>query len=129
MQIREKRGRCPTGEAVITKAGSLQAEYVIHAVGPVWRGGDYQEDDLLENAYWNSLKLASEYQLKTIAFPALSIGAYGYPLERAAKIALSSITKFLQNHCDQFEEVRMVFFEEFEYKAFIDEYRHCAPGI
>ena len=90
-------GGCPTGEAVITTAGKLPAKYVIHAVGPVWRGGQNNEDQLLASAYLNSLKIAEKYNLKTIAFPNISTGVYRFPKERAAKIALQTIINFLKN--------------------------------
>lgn len=90
-------GSCPTGEAVITTAGKLPAKYVIHAVGPVWRGGQNNEDQLLASAYLNSLKIAEKYNLKTIAFPNISTGVYRFPKERAAKIALQTIINFLKN--------------------------------
>ncbi len=90
-------GGCPTGEAVITTAGKLPAKYVIHAVGPVWRGGQNNEDQLLASAYLNSLKIAEKYNLKTIAFPNISTGVYRFPKERAAKIALQTVINFLKN--------------------------------
>lgn len=91
MQIRQKQGGCPTGEAVMTTAGNLPAKYVIHTVGPVWNGGHQQEDQLLENCYRNSLALASEYNISSIAFPNISTGIYGFPKDRAAQIAISTI--------------------------------------
>jgi len=83
-------GGCPTGEARITRGYRLPARYVIHAVGPVWQGGDHGEDRLLANCYRNSIRLAEEQQLTSIAFPAISCGIYGYPLDAAASIALES---------------------------------------
>ncbi|MEN8139356.1 MAG: O-acetyl-ADP-ribose deacetylase [Bacteroidota bacterium] len=87
-------GGCATGQAVITTAGDMPAKYVIHTVGPVWRGGEQNEDALLVNAYRNSLKLAVEKGLKTIAFPNISTGVYGFPKDRAAKIAVSTVNNF-----------------------------------
>jgi O-acetyl-ADP-ribose deacetylase len=81
-------GGCPTGEARITRGYRLPAKHVIHTVGPVWRGGTYGEPDLLASCYRNSLRLAVENGIKTIAFPAISCGVYGYPVDQAAKIAL-----------------------------------------
>ena len=78
-------GGCPTGEARITKGYQLPAKYVIHTVGPVWRGGHQQEDELLRNCYVNSMKLAAENHVKTIAFPSISTGAYGFPIELRSK--------------------------------------------
>ncbi len=97
MQECIKIGGCPTGEARITSAGRLPARFVIHAVGPVWHGGGRGEAELLASAYRSSLRLAEEHQLATIAFPSISTGAYGYPLEEAAPIALRTVAAhFLQ---------------------------------
>ena len=90
----------PTGEAVITKGYNLPAKYVIHTVGPIWRGGNNNEDELLAKSYRNSLELAAKHNIKTIAFPSISTGAYRFPLERAAKIALTEILKFLNEGHD-----------------------------
>jgi O-acetyl-ADP-ribose deacetylase len=89
---------CATGEAKITKGYFLPAKWVIHTVGPVWQRGQKKEDDLLASCYKKSLEIAREYAIKTIAFPAISTGAYNFPPERAAKIAVSEITKFLQEN-------------------------------
>ena len=96
-KIVERQGGCPTGEAVITTAGNMPARYVIHTVGPVWHGGMNNEDQLLANAYSNSLRLAVDNGVKTIAFPNISTGVYGFPKERAAKIAIKTVRKFLEN--------------------------------
>ncbi|CEK16551.1 predicted phosphatase, C-terminal domain of histone macro H2A1 like protein [Chthonomonas calidirosea] len=90
-------GGCPTGEARITKGYRLPARYVIHAVGPVWYGGDRGEDALLASCYRHSLRLAKEHGVRTIAFPAISTGAYRFPLERATRIALKEVADFLQH--------------------------------
>lgn len=89
---------CETGEAKITKGYKLPAKFVIHAVGPVWRGGNNNEKDTLASCYRNCLKLASEYNLKTIAFPSISTGAYRFPLEYASEIALTEIMRFLKSN-------------------------------
>jgi O-acetyl-ADP-ribose deacetylase (regulator of RNase III) len=102
-------GGCETGEAVITTGGNLRARYVIHTVGPVYRGGERGEAKLLENAYRNSLRLASEKGLRSIAFPSISTGAYGYPMEAAAEIALRTAIDYLREH-DDIELVRFVLF-------------------
>jgi O-acetyl-ADP-ribose deacetylase (regulator of RNase III) len=91
-------GGCPTGEARITRGHDLAAGHVIHAVGPVWRGGTRGEPDLLAACYRNSLRLAAEHRLKTVAFPAISCGAYGYPIRRAALVAIREIREFLRKH-------------------------------
>lgn len=87
---------CDTGEAKLTKGYELPAKYVIHTVGPVWCGGQRDEDRLLASCYSNSLKLAGENRIRTIAFPSISTGAYRFPVDRAAKIALREITDFLK---------------------------------
>jgi len=88
-------GGCPTGEARITRGYKLPARYVIHTVGPIWRGGNAGEDALLAGAYRNSLRLADDHKLRTIAFPAVSTGVYGFPADRAARIAFSTIVEAL----------------------------------
>lgn len=95
--LRECRtlGGCATGDAKITRGYRLKAKHVIHAVGPVYRGGRHGEADLLASAYRRSLELAAEYRLKSVAFPAISTGAYGYPIEEAARIALRTIIHFM----------------------------------
>lgn len=90
-----RQGGCPTGEAVITGAGRLPARYVIHTVGPVWRGGTHGEPGLLASCYRRSLELAVAHGCKTVAFPNISTGVYGYPKEGAARIAVSTVTSFL----------------------------------
>ncbi|MBR5430721.1 MAG: O-acetyl-ADP-ribose deacetylase [Firmicutes bacterium] len=89
-------GGCPVGQAKITGGYDLPAPYVIHTVGPIWRGGDKGEARKLACCYYNSLKLASEYQLATIAFPAISTGVYGYPKEQAAAIAVKTVAAYLE---------------------------------
>lgn len=96
MEECRKLGGCPTGQAVVTGAGRLPARYVIHAVGPVWRGGRHHEEDLLASAYAACLVKANELGLKSIVFPALSTGAYGYPLSDAARVALRTVISRLQ---------------------------------
>ncbi len=91
-------GGCPTGKAKITKGYQLPANYVIHTVGPIWRGGAADEASTLKSCYQQSLGLATEYQVKTIAFPAISCGVYGYPLDQAARIAIDTITDYLSGH-------------------------------
>lgn len=100
MKIVNKQGGCPTGEAVFTSAGNLPAKYVIHTVGPIWNGGKKNEDMLLKNCYINSLKIADELMVSSISFPNISTGVYGFPKERAAKIAINAVknykSKFIQ---------------------------------
>jgi O-acetyl-ADP-ribose deacetylase (regulator of RNase III) len=91
-------GRCPTGEARLTKGYRLKARHVIHAVGPVWHSGKQGEDSLLASAYRSSLDIAEREGLATIAFPAISTGVYAFPLERATKIAVNTVADFLRTH-------------------------------
>ena len=102
-------GGCPTGQAVITRGYRLLAKWVIHTVGPVWRGGSAGEDALLASCYRNSLALAAQHNLHTIAFPAISTGAYGFPLEQATRIAVTEVKKFLEQDTS-IEEVIFVCF-------------------
>lgn len=95
IKIRERQGGCKTGEAVITTGGNLPAKFVIHTVGPVWNGGKNNEENLLASAYRNSLQLAIENKIKTIAFPNISTGIYHFPKERAAQVAIKTIKDFL----------------------------------
>lgn len=107
---------CPTGEARITKGYRLRASYVIHAVGPVYRGRPH-DADLLANAYRNSLLLASQYQLTTVAFPSISAGAYRYPLDQASLIALQTVIAYLDQHSD-IALVRFVLWEQQAYRIY-----------
>ncbi|HNY43736.1 MAG TPA: O-acetyl-ADP-ribose deacetylase [Bacteroidales bacterium] len=93
-----KLNGCETGEAKITLGYNLPAKYVIHTVGPVWRGGNNKEAELLANAYINSLKIAAEKQFKTIAFPSISTGVYSFPIDKATKIAVTETIKFLEQN-------------------------------
>ncbi len=115
-KIRARQGGCPTGEAVITTGGKLKAKYVIHTVGPVWSGGNQNENLLLGNAYHNSLTLAKDKGIRSISFPSISTGAYRFPIYDAARIALSSVREFLKEH--DFEEVRFILFSERDLKAY-----------
>lgn len=115
--IRKKSGGCPTGEAVITTAGELPASKVIHTVGPVWRGGKYNEALLLRSAYENSLRLAEKHNLASIAFPNISTGVYGYPLEAAADIAIETVLNF-KNHAGSVQQVLFVCFETLSYDIY-----------
>ena len=119
IKIREKQGGCKTGEAVITTGGNLDAKYVIHTVGPIWRGGADGEPELLANCYRNSLKLAVENGIKTISFPSISTGGYGYPEEKAARIALGTVIEFLKDS-DHFDEVVFVLFSPRTYQNYAD---------
>ena len=115
--IKEKQGECEPGNAVITAGGNLPARYVIHAVGPIWHGGDKKEDALLANAYINSLKIAMNYSIKSIAFPNISTGVYGFPKERAAKIAINSVSDFISSQ-HTIMEILFVCFDEENYEIY-----------
>lgn len=108
---------CPTGQAVISTAGQLPAKYVIHTVGPIWQGGLHQEAALLAACYRNCLTIAVEHECRSIAFPAVSTGVYGYPLDQAAEVTLSTIAEFLDQH-NQPVEVKIVLHSEGAYGAF-----------
>jgi O-acetyl-ADP-ribose deacetylase (regulator of RNase III) len=108
---------CPTGSAVISTAGKLPAKHVIHAVGPVWGGGNRGEAELLEAAYHRCLELAVEHNCRGIAFPSLSTGAYRYPIDLAARVALSTAIEFLRNN-DLPERIIFVLFDQGAYGAF-----------
>ena len=110
-------GGCPTGEARITAGYDLRAKHVIHTVGPVWNGGTREEAERLANCYRNSLTLASEHGVKSIAFPSISTGVYGYPSGKAAKVAVTTVTKWLQNP-GSVELVRFVCFSGGDYDAY-----------
>lgn len=110
-------GYCPTGQAVITTGGNLKAKYVIHAVGPIYRNGHQGEDKLLASAYRASLQLARDRGLKSLAFPSLSTGAFGYPLEEAAAIALAAVRDFVLGQ-EGIELVRFVLFDRRTYEAY-----------
>ncbi len=110
-------GACPTGEARITTGGRLKARYVIHTVGPVYRYGSREVADLLAAAYRNSLALASKHRISSIAFPSISTGIYGYPIEEAAPIAIEAVDDYLDLH-DDIELVRFVLFNDRDYTVY-----------
>jgi O-acetyl-ADP-ribose deacetylase (regulator of RNase III) len=112
-------GGCPTGQARITRGYRLPARSVIHTVGPVWRGGGGGEAELLASCYRSSLALAGEHGVRTIAFPAISTGIYGYPLEQATRIALSETRGYLDEHPDALDEVVFVCFGQPTYDAYL----------
>lgn len=113
----KKLGGCPTGEARITTGGKLKAKYVIHAVGPVYRDGNKGEALLLAGAYESCLVLASQHKLQSISFPSISTGAYGYPMEDAARIALTTVRDYLEGH-PEIKLVRFVLFGQPAYNTY-----------
>ena len=117
LEFNRKLGGCQTGKAKISSGFKLPAKYIIHTVGSVWNGGNNNEDKLLENCYRNSLKLAVENGIKTIAFSAISTGVYCFPLEQATKIAVSEVKKFLEKNTS-IEKVIFVCFDEETYQVY-----------
>jgi O-acetyl-ADP-ribose deacetylase len=120
-------GGCPPGQAKITKGYRLKAKHVIHTVGPVWWGGSYNEDEILASCYRNSLSLALEHGLQTIAFPAISTGIYGFPVERAARIAAREVRQFLEGH-DLPEQVILVCFSDGALREFTTAVEEAFAG-
>lgn len=117
--IRARKGGCPTGEAVITTAGKLPAKKVIHTVGPVWKGGASDEEGLLRGCYLNSLRLAEEHELSSVAFPNISTGVYGYPKDKAAAVAISTVQHYRDDHPEtSIQEVYFVCFDEENYQLY-----------
>lgn len=117
LEFNKKLGGCPTGEAKISPGFNLSAKYIIHTVGPVWNGGNKNEDKLLASCYKSSLKLATENEIKTIAFPAISTGVYRFPLGRATKIAVTEVKKFLERN-ESIKKVIFVCFDEETYQVY-----------
>ncbi|KAA0247875.1 MAG: O-acetyl-ADP-ribose deacetylase [Chlorobiota bacterium] len=117
LKFNKKLGGCKTGEAKISPGFNLPAKFIIHTVGPVWNGGKHNEDKLLADCYINSLKLAVENKIKSMAFPAISTGIYRFPLERATKIAITEVKKFLEKN-DSIEKVIFVCFDEETYEIY-----------
>ena len=117
-QIVAKQGRLPSGKAVITAGGNLPAKYVIHTVGPIWNGGKSNEAQILASAYRESLKIAEAKKLTSISFPSISTGAYRYPLDQAAKVALETVISFLKEDAVSLKEVRFVLFDTRTYEVY-----------
>ncbi len=123
-------GGCETGQAKITSGHNLPARWVIHTVGPVWHGGDQKEDELLAGCYRNSLALAGQYSLKcslkTIAFPAISTGVYAFPVERATRIAVTEVRRFLEEDAS-LEKVILVSFSDPAYQCYLSVVAALVP--
>ena len=102
---------CATGEAKITKAYNLPCNYVIHTVGPIWNGGRSREEELLAGCYFNSMKLAMDNGIRSVAFPSISTGVYSFPVELAAKIAVRTVNRFLKDNAEKFDLVKWVLFD------------------
>lgn len=116
--LRRERGPLSPGEAVITPGGNLPARWVLHTVGPVWRGGRHGEAEVLARAYCACLSLAVKRGLSSLAFPSISTGVYGYPVEEAAPVALGAVRAFLEEHPRALKEVRLVLFSAFDLEAY-----------
>ena len=124
----KKIGRCPTGTAVITTAGNLHAKYVIHTVGPIWRGGGEREADLLRRAYESSLNLGRDWGVKSIAFPSISTGVYGFPIEKAGPIAVGAALDHLKGQTP-LEKIMFVLFSEHDYDLYVSHVKEVlTPG-
>jgi len=117
-KIVAEQGRLPVGQAVITSGGNLPAKYVIHTVGPIWQDGKSKEAQLLASAYLSSLKIAEKNHLQSIAFPSISTGAYRFPVEQAARIAVQTVISFLSSEASSIKEVRFVLFDSRTYEAY-----------
>ena len=124
-QIRAKQGGCPTGSAVATSAGALPAKFVFHAVGPVYRDGQHGEPDQLASCYRTCLELAEQHGAKTVSFPAISTGVYGYPVDEAAAIALRTVAEHLNKPGSAIQEAVFVLFDPRSY----DEHARAAQAI
>lgn len=111
------KGRLPAGQAVITTAGKMKAKYVIHTVGPIWHGGSYAEPDVLASAYQESLNLAAENGLTSVSFPSISTGVYGYPVQKASRVAVKTVADFLSKPTSV-KEVVFVLYNAEAYEAF-----------
>ena len=117
-QIVARQGRLPTGKAVMTTGGNLKAGHVIHTVGPIWYGGDKGEPGLLASAYQESLKLAMENHLSSISFPSISTGAYGYPVDKASRVAIGAVIASLRQSVTSVREVVFVLFDAQTFRAY-----------
>jgi len=117
-KIVAKQGRLPAGKAVITTGGNLKAKHVIHTVGPIWYGGSRNEAEILESTYYECLKLATEHNLVSITFPSISTGAYGYPVDEAARIAISAVIAFLKEQVTALEDVVSILFDARTFESY-----------
>ncbi|WP_342357348.1 O-acetyl-ADP-ribose deacetylase [Paenibacillus aceris] len=119
IKIRERQGGCPVGEAVITTAGKLDAKFVIHTVGPVWNNGLRNEEEKLKNCYLNSLNLANQYHIASIAFPNISTGIYKFPKKKAAEIAVSSVREIIEGNNSSVRRIQFVCFDDENYHIYL----------
>ncbi|MBI3931463.1 MAG: O-acetyl-ADP-ribose deacetylase [Chloroflexi bacterium] len=128
-QIVSRQGRLPAGKAVITSGGNLTARFVIHTVGPVWRGGNQGEPELLASAYRESLRVAAANNLGSISFPSVSTGVYGYPVAAAARVALGTVASFLQERPTSIKEVVFVLFDPVTFEKYLSVLGEIAGGV
>jgi O-acetyl-ADP-ribose deacetylase (regulator of RNase III) len=128
-QIVARQGRLATGKAVITTGGNLKAKHVIHTVGPIWRGGSQGEPGLLASAYRESLKLAADNNLESLTFPSISTGVYGYPVNEAARVAISTVIAFLSQEKTSIKEVVFVLFDARTFAAYALALREAAEEM
>jgi len=126
--IRQASGPCPPGSAVVTSAGALPAKWVFHAVGPIYRDGAHGEPEQLASCYRTCLKLAEEHGARTVSFPAISTGAYGYPIEEAARIAIDTVTDHLRSPGAEVREVLLVLWDQGTYNVHARSLGHLAPS-
>lgn len=124
-EVRSRTGGCETGSAVVTSAGRLPARFVFHAVGPRYRDGQHGQPEQLASCYTTCLTLAAEHDVKTISFPSISTGIYGYPLEEAAEIAVKTVANWLRNHTEPVRIVKLVQFSDHDH----DVYRRHAQNL
>ena len=122
-KIVASQGRLPAGKAVITTGGNLPAKYVIHTVGPVWHGGKYGEAETLAGCYTECLNIAVSNNLKSIAFPAISAGAYGYPVDLATKVAVNTVIDFIKKNTKLLNKVSFILYDDNTYKIYLNEIR------
>jgi len=122
-RIVARQGRLPAGQAVITTGGNLKARYVIHTVGPIWRGGGGNEAALLKSAYYECLKAATEDKIASISFPSISTGAYGYPVNEAAEVAVGTVISFLEEQATSLEKVVFVLFDSLTCQSYCSTLR------
>ena len=127
--IRAEAGGCPTGSAVATSAGSLPAKYVFHAVGPVYRNGQNGEAELLASCYSTALNMAAEWDVKSISFPSISTGIYGYPLNEAAQIAVRTVANWLRDHPGVIHTVKLVQFSEGDHQVYRQHAENLRFGL
>jgi O-acetyl-ADP-ribose deacetylase (regulator of RNase III) len=124
-EIRARIGRCEPGQAVVTGAGRLPARFIFHTVGPRYRDGKHGEPEQLQSCYTTCLQLAAEHQAKTISFPSISTGVYGYPREEAAALAVTAVANWLREHSGPLKMVKLVQFSEGDHEV----YRRCAESL